>query len=154
MTQWWKICLPIQEMQETWVQSLGLGRSSGVAKATHSNILAWEILWTEETGRLYSPWDHKEMDMTEYMCTHMHTHKIILGLLNLFIHVYWNICYCHLHKYYIMNTIHVFKNTSLWPFCRNVGHLSGHMIQDRFLCSLGLKEKMIELTSNTTVIWH
>ena len=26
--------------------------------ATHSSILAWEILWTEEPGSL-SPWGHK-----------------------------------------------------------------------------------------------
>ena len=32
--------------------------------ATHSNTLAWKILWTEEPGR-YSPWGHKESDMTE-----------------------------------------------------------------------------------------
>ena len=28
-------------------------------------ILAWRIAWTEETGELYSPWAHKEPDMTE-----------------------------------------------------------------------------------------
>ena len=32
--------------------------------ATHSNILAWRIPWTEEFGG-YSPWGHKELDMTE-----------------------------------------------------------------------------------------
>ena len=26
--------------------------------ATHSSILAWEILWTEEPSGLYSPWGH------------------------------------------------------------------------------------------------
>ena len=31
---------------------------------THSSILAWEILWTEESGRLYSPWGCKESDVT------------------------------------------------------------------------------------------
>ena len=30
----------------------GLGRSSGEEMATHSSILAWEILWTEEPGGL------------------------------------------------------------------------------------------------------
>ena len=30
---------------------------------SHCNILAWEILWTEEPGG-YSPWGHKELDMT------------------------------------------------------------------------------------------
>ena len=34
--------------------------------ATHSSILAWEIPWTEEPGRLHSPWGHKESDVTEH----------------------------------------------------------------------------------------
>ena len=33
--------------------------------ATHSNILAWRIPWTEEPGRLYSPWGGTESDTTE-----------------------------------------------------------------------------------------
>ena len=33
--------------------------------ATHSNILAWRIPRTEETGGLPSPWGHKESDTTE-----------------------------------------------------------------------------------------
>ena len=32
--------------------------------ATHSRILAWEIPWMEEPGWLFSPWGHKESDMT------------------------------------------------------------------------------------------
>ena len=32
----------------------GLGRSQEEGKATHSNILAWRIPWTEESGRLQS----------------------------------------------------------------------------------------------------
>ena len=35
-------------MQETQVQSLGQEKEM----ATHSSILAWEIPWTEEPGRL------------------------------------------------------------------------------------------------------
>ena len=35
--------------------------------ATHSSILAWRIPWTEEPGGLYSPWGHKELDMTEWL---------------------------------------------------------------------------------------
>ena len=34
------------------------------ALATHSSILAWRILWPEEPVG-YSPWCHKESDMTE-----------------------------------------------------------------------------------------
>ena len=34
--------------------------------ATHSSILAWKIPWTEEPGRLHSPWvGCKELDTTE-----------------------------------------------------------------------------------------
>ena len=33
--------------------------------ATHSSVLAWEIPRMEESGVGYSPWGHKESDMTE-----------------------------------------------------------------------------------------
>ena len=46
-----KICLPVQEMQ---VQFLGLEDPLEKDMATHSNILDWEIPWTEEPGRLQS----------------------------------------------------------------------------------------------------
>ena len=32
---------------------------------THSSILAWEIPWTEEPGRLHTPRGGKELDRTE-----------------------------------------------------------------------------------------
>ena len=32
----------------------------------YSNILAWRIPWTEEHGG-FSPWDRKELDMTEQL---------------------------------------------------------------------------------------
>jgi len=41
--------------QETWVQSLGWEDPLEEEMATYSGILAWEIPWTEEPGRLYSP---------------------------------------------------------------------------------------------------
>ena len=40
--------------QETWVQSLGQKDPLEKEMATHSNILAWRIPWTEELGRLQS----------------------------------------------------------------------------------------------------
>ena len=33
--------------------------------APHSSILAWRIPWTEERGKLYSPWGHEESDTSE-----------------------------------------------------------------------------------------
>ena len=45
-------CLP--GMQETWVRSPGREDSLEKGLATHSSILAWRILWTEEPGGLQS----------------------------------------------------------------------------------------------------
>ena len=39
-------------IQETWVQSVGQEDPLEKEMATHSNILSWEILWTEEPGGL------------------------------------------------------------------------------------------------------
>ena len=41
-------------MQEMQVQSLGLEDPLEEEMAMHSSILAWEIPWTEEPGRLQS----------------------------------------------------------------------------------------------------
>ena len=35
------------------------GKSSGEEMATHSNILAWRVLWTEEPGGLLSMGSHR-----------------------------------------------------------------------------------------------
>ena len=42
----------MQEMQEKLVWSLGEEGPLEKEMATHSNILAWEIPWTEEPGGL------------------------------------------------------------------------------------------------------
>ena len=44
----------MQETQETLVQSLGWEGPLEKGMATHSSILAWRILWTEEPGGLQS----------------------------------------------------------------------------------------------------
>ena len=44
-------------MQENWVLSMGLEDPLEKGMATHSNILAWRMPW--------SPWGHKESDITE-----------------------------------------------------------------------------------------
>ena len=41
-------------MQETQVRSLGWEDPLEKGMATHINILAWRILWTEESGGLQS----------------------------------------------------------------------------------------------------
>ena len=41
-------------MQEMWVRSVGWEDPLEMEMATHSSILAWEVLWTEEPGGLRS----------------------------------------------------------------------------------------------------
>ena len=53
-------------MWETWVQSLGQEDPLEKEMATHCNILAWRLQWTEEPDG-YSPLGHKESDMTEWL---------------------------------------------------------------------------------------
>jgi len=47
-------------MQETWIPSLVWEDPLEEGLATHSSILAWRIPLAG-----YSPWGHKELDMTE-----------------------------------------------------------------------------------------
>ena len=41
-------------MRETWIRSLGQEDPLEKGMTTHSSILAWKLLWTEEPGRLQS----------------------------------------------------------------------------------------------------
>ena len=44
--------------------------------ATHSNILAWRISWTEKPGG-YSPWGQKELNKTERLTLSLHFHRCL-----------------------------------------------------------------------------
>ena len=59
-------------MQETQVQSLGQEDSLEKGIVTHSNILAWGILWTEEPGWLQFTGSQR-LDMTEQLTLHFFT---------------------------------------------------------------------------------
>ena len=52
-------------MQGTWTQSLGQEDPLEKGMATHSSILAWRILMDRGAWLGYSPWGHKESDITE-----------------------------------------------------------------------------------------
>ena len=52
VTQWQRICLPLQKTQETWVPPLGWEDPLEEEMATHSSITAWRSPWTEEPGGL------------------------------------------------------------------------------------------------------
>ena len=58
----------MQETQEMEVQFLGQEDPLEEEMATHSNILAWKIPWTER-GAWWAAvtWGRKELDMTEHI---------------------------------------------------------------------------------------
>jgi len=60
----------MQETQEMQVRSLGQEDPLEEGVATHSGILAWRILWTEDPGRLQSMGSQRvrqEWDDLEHM---------------------------------------------------------------------------------------
>ena len=52
-----------------------VGKIPGLGLATVSSILAWRIPWTEDPGGLYSPWGHKESDMTKQLTLSLYGHN-------------------------------------------------------------------------------
>ena len=54
VAQWKRICLPMQETQQMWVQSLGQEDPLEEEMTTHFINLAWKISWAEESGGLQS----------------------------------------------------------------------------------------------------
>ena len=87
----------MQERQEARVQSLGLEDPLEKEMATHSGILAWKVVWTEELSGLQSmgsqevpqwvglDWAHTPILMEiqptlpyPYTCTHPHPHPAYL----------------------------------------------------------------------------
>ena len=61
--------LPMQEMQEMWIQSLGWEDPLEKEMATHSSMLAWKIPQTEELEWLQFIALHG-LDSTEHTRTH------------------------------------------------------------------------------------
>ena len=63
-------------MQETRLQSLGQEDPLEKEMVTHPRILAWEIPWKEEPGRLQSMGSQRVCgDTTELTCTLRHYNK-------------------------------------------------------------------------------
>ena len=93
-------------MQETWVRSPGWEDPLEKWKATHSTILAWRILWTDEPGGLHEVaksqtplseehftfltsvndcWKNQQLDCTQ-TCAHIHTHTHTHTLFQILFH--------------------------------------------------------------------
>ena len=64
IVKWVKNLPAMQETQELPVPSVGQEDSLEKAIATHSNILAWEIPWSQAG---YTQQGHKESDTTEWL---------------------------------------------------------------------------------------
>ena len=74
VTQWQRICLAVQETNETRVRSLD--REDPLEEeemATHSSSLAWTIPWTEEPGGLLF------MESQRIRHNREHTHILLTG---------------------------------------------------------------------------
>ena len=56
-------------MQEPWVQFPGREDPLESEMANYSSIVAWEIPWTEGSGRL-KPWGCKELNINELLSKH------------------------------------------------------------------------------------
>ena len=56
IAQWLRNLLAMQETQEMRVRSLGWEHPLEEEMATHSNVLAWKIPWTEEPCALHTDW--------------------------------------------------------------------------------------------------
>ena len=67
----------MQKIQEMWVQSLSQKDPLEKEMATHSNILAWKIPWTEEADGLQSVGSQRVGHNWTTKYTHMH--KFILA---------------------------------------------------------------------------
>ena len=96
--QWWRICLPMQEMQEMSVWSLGQEGPLEKEMATHSSILAWKIPQTTESGRLQSMGSQR----VRHNWAHTHTYVCVCVCVCVYIYIYvtvytcapWYINYC------------------------------------------------------------
>ena len=90
--QWWRIFLPMQEVQEMLLWFLGQEGLLEKEMAAHSSILAWKIPQTKESGRLQS------MGSQRVRHNWAHTHTYVYIYLYMYVTVYtcapWYINYC------------------------------------------------------------
>ena len=71
--------MPMHEMQEMRAGFLGQEDPLEKETTTHSSILAWKFLWTEEPGGLH-PRGRKESDMTEQLRAYAHNLSLTVSL--------------------------------------------------------------------------
>ena len=68
------------ETQETWVRSLGREDPLEKEMAAHSSILAWEIPWTEESGRQQSMGSQSWTQLSRFKFCIFGTGRVLIPL--------------------------------------------------------------------------
>ena len=61
----------MQETYETWIQPMEQEDPLEQEVATHSNILALKIPWTEEPGELQFKWSQSQTQLSNWACVHL-----------------------------------------------------------------------------------
>ena len=103
--------LPVK--QEIWIWSLSGEDLLKKELATHSSILAWEILWTAATG--LQSWVHKESDTT-YWLNNNNDYKCFCGIFRSTVQT-WNIynffleaCkFLNSYDFYVQHFLHLWN---------------------------------------------
>ena len=88
MVQWWRICLPVQETQETWVLFLGQGRSPGEG---NGNPLQYSCLGNPvDRGAWWATVAKNQTQLTNWARARAHTHTHTVHTDYSFnTHLYW-----------------------------------------------------------------
>ena len=76
VVQWERICLPMQKTRDTGLIS-GVGWTPGVGNGNPLQVFLPGEFHRQRGLAGYSPWGHKELNITERMHTHTHTHTIL-----------------------------------------------------------------------------
>ena len=76
------LSLPVQEIQKMLVGSLGQEDPLEEEMATHSSILAWKILWTEEPDGLVNGVTKSQTQLSDYVHMHVMMKAYLLGVLS------------------------------------------------------------------------
>ena len=92
LAQWWRICLPMLEVQEAQVRSLVQEDPLGEEMATHSSIFFLGNPVDRGTWWGYSPQGCKELDTTEWLSTYTHMYPRTIWYN---VYSFTNILSCH-----------------------------------------------------------
>ena len=111
-------------MKETWVWSLVWEDSPGEGTATHSNILAWIIPWTEETDGLQFMGSQRVGRLSDFHFTfvkHLPAHRRTQPVLN---YLHMDVVKASQSLYNFYQNYHLCSSSlcTLYPFSNDITH--------------------------------